>query len=334
MHKYKLLSKKGEGTFSEVMRAQSLETGKQVAIKRMKHRYSSFEQVFNLREVQALRRLSPHANIVKLIEVVYDQPSGSLSLVFELMDMNIYELIRDRSPEDPLPERLVKIYMYQLLKSVYHMHKNGIFHRDIKPENILVKDPFKAPKTAQSEQLKLADFGSCKGIYSRPPYTEYISTRWYRAPECILTDGHYGYKMDMWGVGCVMFEIISLFPLFPGKNEMDQIQKIHDIIGTPRPEVLRRLKRRPPMRIRFPHKDGSGIQKLIPNASPDCVDLLKKLLVYNPEERMSANKALCHPFFSDLREAESATTRPLPAPGSPSQSGSSSVPPSLISAKR
>jgi len=91
------------------------------------------------------------------------------------------------------------------------MHRNGIFHRDIKPENILLT----------GDHLKLADFGSCKGMYSEHPYTEYISTRWYRAPECLMTDGYYDFKMDLWGVGCVMFEIITLYPLFSGKNELD-----------------------------------------------------------------------------------------------------------------
>jgi len=101
--------------------------------------------------------------------------------------------------------------MYQLLKSIEHMHRNGIFHRDIKPENILLS----------GEMVKLADLGSCRGLYHSHPLTEYISTRWYRAPECLLTDGYYSYKMDIWGVGCVMYEILSLCPLFPGEDELD-----------------------------------------------------------------------------------------------------------------
>jgi len=101
--------------------------------------------------------------------------------------------------------------MFKVLKALHHTHKNGIFHRDIKPENILIKD----------DTVKLIDFGSCRGIFSKLPYTEYISTRWYRPPECLLTDGYYNYKMDMWGFGCVFFELLSLFPLFPGKHELD-----------------------------------------------------------------------------------------------------------------
>jgi renal tumor antigen len=160
--------------------------------------------------------------------------------------------------------------------------------------------------------MKLADFGSCRGIYSKQPYTEYISTRWYRAPECLLTDGYYNYKMDLWGVGCVFFEITALFPLFPGNNELDQIHKIHNVLGTPEPEILSRFQQKAShMDFNFPPKAGTGIKSLIPHASADCLDIITQLLTYDPDKRISARKALKHPFFHELREAEKAAKKPM-----------------------
>ncbi|POM57691.1 CMGC/RCK protein Kinase [Phytophthora palmivora] len=300
MRKYRLVAKKGEGTFSEVLKAQNVKDNKFHAIKCMKNHFESIDQVNNLREIQALRRLSPHQHIVKLEEVLYDQPSGRLALVFELMDANLYEMIRGR--RHYLKPDLVQSLMYQLVKSLDHMHNKGIFHRDIKPENILVED---------NSKLKLADFGSCRGIYSKQPYTEYISTRWYRAPECLLTDGYYGPEMDMWGVGCVFFEITSLYPLFPGSNELDQIHRIHKILGTPTPEVLEIFKRKGASHIdfNFPKEDGTSITKLIPHASPAAIDLMHRMLAYDPSKRMNAREALRHDYFKEIRELEEATLR-------------------------
>lgn len=107
------------------------------------------------------------------------------------MELNLYECFKSRR----LTPRKIKDYMWQLLKAIDFIHKKGIFHRDIKPENILLT----------GDRIKLADFGSCKGMYKAQPHTEYISTRWYRAPECLMTDGYYDSKMDIWGFGCVLF---------------------------------------------------------------------------------------------------------------------------------
>eukprot|EP01062_Namystynia_karyoxenos_P077090 TRINITY_DN768_c2_g1_i1.p1 TRINITY_DN768_c2_g1~~TRINITY_DN768_c2_g1_i1.p1 ORF type:complete len:482 (+),score=163.45 TRINITY_DN768_c2_g1_i1:81-1448(+) len=293
MHKYRLLGRKGEGTFSEVLKAQCTKNSKYVAIKCMKNHFDSVEQVNRLREIQALRRLSPHPNIIKLYEVLYDRSTGRLALVFELMEMNIYELIKGR--RQYVPDDKILHFMYQLVKSMDHMHRNGIFHRDIKPENILIA----------GDTLKLADFGSCRGIYSKQPFTEYIATRWYRAPECLLTDGYYNYKMDLWGVGCVFFEVVSLYPLFPGTNELDQIHKIHNILGTPPAELLAKMKKHSShIDFDFPQKQGTGLVKLIPHASSEAMDLMLKLLTYNPDDRISAKQALRHQYFKEIRELD------------------------------
>ncbi|KAG9481878.1 hypothetical protein GDO78_010876 [Eleutherodactylus coqui] len=292
MNKYKIINKIGEGTFSEVVKAQSLRDGHYYACKKMKQLYKSTEQVNNVREIQALRRLSPHPNILMLHEVLYDRKSGCLALISELMDMNIYELIRER--RQPLPENKIRNYMYQLCKSLEHIHRNGIFHRDVKPENILIKQ----------DVLKLADFGSCRSVFSKQPYTEYISTRWYRAPECLLTDGYYTYKMDMWSAGCVFYEICSLHPLFPGLNELDQISKIHDIMGTPASAVLQKFKQSRAMNFDFLPKKGSGIRQLLPGISADSISLMSAMLEYDPDNRLGANKALQHSYFEELRTLE------------------------------
>nr|XP_028707690.1 MAPK/MAK/MRK overlapping kinase isoform X8 [Macaca mulatta] len=258
---YKAIGKIGEGTFSEVMKMQSLRDGNYYACKQMKQRFES------------------------------DRKSGSLALICELMDMNIYELIRGR--RYPLSEKKIMHYMYQLCKSLDHIHRNGIFHRDVKPENILIKDV-----------LKLGDFGSCRSVYSKQPYTEYISTRWYRAPECLLTDGFYTYKMDLWSAGCVFYEIASLQPLFPGVNELDQISKIHDVIGTPAQKTLTKFKQSRAMNFDFPFKRGSGIPLLTTNLSPQCLSLLHAMVAYDPDERIAAHQALQHPYFQEQRKTE------------------------------
>lgn len=292
MKKYRLISKKGEGTFSEVIKAQHIEDGKYHAIKCMKSHFSSVSQVNNLREIQALRKLSPHPNIVDLKEVLFDQPTGRLAIVFELLDANLYELIRGR--QDYLSGRVLKSYMYQLFSALNHMHRKGIFHRDIKPENILVDK--------NGKNLKLADFGSCRGIYNKQPYTEYISTRWYRAPECLLTDGYYGPEMDIWGAGCVLFEIISLYPLFPGSDEIDQINRINKILGSPSGDILRKLKLKKSKAVGFgfPQQKGIGIAHLIPHAESDCVDLLTKSLKYDMSKRITSSETMRHPYFSEF----------------------------------
>ena len=304
MGRYRLVCKRGEGSFAEVVKAQNTDNDQFYAIKCMKSTFSSIGEVNNLREIKALRRLSPHPNIVSLEEVMFDAPTGRLALVFELMHNNLYEAIKDR--RTPLSRKLVKSYMYQLYRALDHCHSSGIFHRDLKPENLLLDE--------SGRRIKLADFGSCRGIHNQQPYTEYIATRWYRGPECLLTDGYYGAEMDVWAAGCILFEVISLYPLFPGADELDQINRIHKILGTPPRETLANLMSRgrasAHMSFDFPPQRGIaqrgiGIGHLIPHAPPDCIDLLTKSLRYELRDRATARQCIEHPYFAGFRDSES-----------------------------
>ena len=221
------------------------------------------------------------------------------------MDLNLYEWMR--AYKTAIPEFKVKNFIYQVLKALDHMHRNGIFHRDIKPENVLISE----------DVIKLADFGSCRGIYSKQPYTEYISTRWYRPPECLLTDGFYGAQMDLWGVGCVFFELLTTNPLFPGENEYDQINLIHKVLGTPAPEVLHTFESlTKTVKIDLKPIKGTGLDILLPaHVSEQAKDLMKLLLIYKAEERINTKQALRHPYFKELRSLESPN-RNSPSPHS------------------
>lgn len=213
----------------------------------------SVESIESLREIQALRRLNHHPNIIQLEEIIFDAKYGILSLAFELMDNNLYDVLSRRG-QPPVHEQRCKWIIWQVVKALDFIHSKGIFHRDIKPENILVRGdvhavPLPFPDLSNSDSVyrtvssfplvKLADFGSCRGIHSRMPFTEYIATRWYRSPECLLFNGIYSHKMDIWGVGCVFYELLTKIPLFPGDNELDQLHRIHYVLGTPSERLLK-----------------------------------------------------------------------------------------------
>ena len=210
------------------------------------------------------------------------------------MEMNLYEAIEGRKKY--LPERKAKFWIYQTLKALEYMHKNGIFHRDIKPENILLL----------KNKVKLADLGSCKGIYSKPPFTEYISTRWYRAPECLLTDGYYNYKMDIWGVGCVFYELLTLEPIFPGDDEIDQVNKINYILGSPPEDLFEKFVKNSAHRneFNFEYQKGVGIYRYLNHVKPDVVDLISKMLIYDPDLRPTARECLNHKCFKEFVQQE------------------------------
>ena len=175
MEKYQLLEELGGGAFGVVTKAKDLETNEYVALKKFKKKYYKWDECKNLREVKSLINFKNNDNIVKLKEVLH--VDGSLYLIFEYLEKNLYQLINSRQTSNKkFSESQIRCIMWQILNGIEYMHKYGFFHRDLKPENLLVN----------GDKVKIADFGLAREIRSLPPYTDYVATRWYRAPECAL----------------------------------------------------------------------------------------------------------------------------------------------------
>ncbi|XP_035990596.1 serine/threonine-protein kinase MAK isoform X2 [Fundulus heteroclitus] len=284
MNRYTTLKKLGDGTYGSVLMGRSNESGELVAIKRMKRKFYSWDECMNLREVKSLKKLN-HANVVKLKEVIRE--NDHLYFVFEYMKENLYQLMKDR--RKLFPESVIRNMSFQILQGLSFIHKHGFFHRDMKPENLLCMGP---------ELVKIADFGLAREIRSKPPYTDYVSTRWYRAPEVLLRSSTYSSPIDLWAVGCIMAELYTLRPLFPGNSEVDEIFKICQVLGTVKkmdwPEGHHLASA---MNFRFPQCVPTNLKTLIPNASKEAIALMQDLLQWDPKKRPTAVQALRYPYF-------------------------------------
>ncbi|XP_061811692.1 serine/threonine-protein kinase ICK-like isoform X2 [Nerophis lumbriciformis] len=284
MNRYSTLRQLGDGTYGSVILGRNLESGELVAIKKMKRKFYSWEECMNLREVKSLKKLN-HANIIKLKEVIRE--NDHLYFIFEYMKENLYQLMKDRARL--FPESAVRNIMFQILQGLAFIHKHGFFHRDMKPENLLCMGP---------ELVKIADFGLAREIRSRPPYTDYVSTRWYRAPEVLLRSTSYSSPIDQWAVGCIMAELYTLRPLFPGSSEVDTIFKICQVLGTPKKnDWAEGFQLASAMYFRWPQCVPSNLKTLIPNASPEAIHLMTDLLQWDPKKRPTSAQALRYSYF-------------------------------------
>ena len=283
MDRYKVTKQLGDGTYGEVLKAANRQTGEVVAIKRMKRKYYSWDECMALQEVKSLRKMK-HPNIVKLKEVIREQ--DILYFVFEFLDQNLYEVSKGR--QKFFPENTVRNYIFQVLQGLGYMHKHGYFHRDIKPENILVS----------GDVAKVADFGLAKAIKARPPHTDYVSTRWYRAPEVLLRSPNYNAPIDIWAVGCMMAELVMLRPLFPGASESDELHRITAVLGTPTPEGWKEgLRQAASINYRFPKLPACPLQRLMPHASAEALKVMQDMMLWDPAKRPTCAGSIQYPFF-------------------------------------
>lgn len=213
----------------------------------MKKTFDSFQPCLELREVIFLRTLPVHAHLVPALDIFLDPVSHKLHICMEYMDGNLYQLMKAREHKS-MDGSSVKSILFQILAGLDHIHAHNFFHRDIKPENILVSTsaPHESgttfrrysalvtpPSSPPMYAIKIADFGLARETHSQHPYTTYVSTRWYRAPEVLLRAGEYSAPVDIWAIGAMAVEIANLKPLFPGGNEVDQVWRVCEIMGSP-----------------------------------------------------------------------------------------------------
>jgi len=294
---YTRLAKLGEGTYGTVYRAQHNETGEIVALKKVKlHDEDEGIPSTTIREVSLLKTLD-HPNIIKLKQVILSDQGKKLHLVFDFADYDLHQHMRGfkaKHRSNPrFPPELLKSYFKQLLDGMKYIHKHSIVHRDLKPQNILI---------TKEGVLRIADFGLARQFsVPLPSYTHEVVTLWYRPPEVLLGQKKYSLGLDMWSIGCIFAEMVIFCPLFAGDCEIDQIFNIFRILGTPNEEMWKGVTGLPDFKSTYPkwrpRRLTDAVQKLT-YLEPQGIDLISKMLVYNPADRISAAKALEHPYFA------------------------------------
>ncbi|XP_069077265.1 mitogen-activated protein kinase 15 isoform X2 [Pleurodeles waltl] len=234
-----------------------------------------------------------HQNIIKLLNVIRAQNDKDIYLVFEYMETDLHAVIKKGNLLKDIHMRYI---LYQLLKATKFVHSGNVIHRDQKPSNILLDtDCF----------VKLCDFGLARSLYQiqedqcNPALTEYVATRWYRAPEILLASHRYTKGVDMWSVGCILAEMLLGKPLFPGTSTINQIERIMSVIPAPSQEDILAVKSDYGASVinRMSSRQKLPFEELFPSSTPpEAVDLVKKLLVFNPDKRLTAEEALQHPY--------------------------------------
>jgi len=295
--KYEIKRRLGKGAYGIVWKAVDHETGDTVALKKI---FDAFRNCTDaqrtFREIMFLQEFSEHDNVIKLRNVLKADNDKDIYLVFDFMDTDLHAVIKKGNILKDIHKRYI---MYQVLKACNYLHSGNVIHRDLKPSNILLdSDCF----------VKVCDFGLARSLthlkqteqIGNPALTEYVATRWYRAPEILLASPRYTKGVDMWSIGCILAELLLGKPLFPGSSTLNQIEKIMSVISRPSRADIDSIHSEYGHSIleRASARSRRSLREVIPNAPPDAVDLMEQLLVFNPEKRLSAQECLSHPYVS------------------------------------
>lgn len=284
--KYQKLERIGEGTYGVVYKARDVVTNQIVALKKIRLEGED-EGVppTAIREISVLKEIQ-HENIVKLIDTVHSD--DKLYLIFEYLEKDLRKFIESSKT---LQEPLIKKFLFQILSGISHCHRHRVLHRDMKPQNLLIDI---------NQNIKLCDFGLARAFcLPMKTYTHEVVTLWYRAPEILLGSKKYSTPVDIWSIGCIFAELVLGKPIFTGDSEIDQIFKIFAVLGTPDESTYPGIGALPDFKFTFPKWKAQDFQSIFKGISELGIDLLSRMLIIDPTQRISAKNALLHPYFSE-----------------------------------
>ncbi|KAJ5580941.1 Sirtuin family [Penicillium hetheringtonii] len=283
----------GEGTYATVFKGRNRQTGEMVALKEIHLDSEEGTPSTAIREISLMKELK-HESIVSLYDVIHTE--NKLMLVFEFMDKDLKRYMDTRGDRGQLDPPTIKSFMHQLLKGIAFCHENRVLHRDLKPQNLLIN---------KKGQLKLGDFGLARA-FGIPvnTFSNEVVTLWYRAPDVLLGSRTYNTSIDIWSAGCIMAEMYTGRPLFPGTTNEDQLLKIFRLMGTPSERSWPGISQLPEYKPTFHVYATQDLGLILPQIDPLGLDLLNRMLQLRPEMRISAADALQHPWFHDLPQLQ------------------------------
>ncbi|GME70283.1 hypothetical protein B5S31_g729 [[Candida] boidinii] len=295
---FQQLEKLGEGTYATVYKGRNRALGTLVALKEISLDSEEGTPSTAIREISIMKELK-HENIVTLYDVIHTE--NKLTLVFEYMDKDLKKYMDTHgSKSGALEPQLVKSFMFQLLRGIMFCHDNRVLHRDLKPQNLLINS---------KGELKLGDFGLARA-FGIPvnTFSNEVVTLWYRAPDVLLGSRNYSTSIDMWSAGCILAEMLTGKPLFPGSSNEDQLLKIFRLMGTPNERSWPGVSQYPNYRNNFNMFVPQDLRVIIPQLDPVGLNLLQSLLQMRPEARISARQALQHPWFDEYTKGTSSSS--------------------------
>lgn len=297
--KFEIHQKLGKGAYGVVWKATEKKSGKTVALKKVFEAFqNSTDAQRTFREVMILQEIDGHENIVRLLNVIRAENNKDLYLVFEFMETDLHAVIK-AGILTPIHKQYI---IYQILKGLKYLHSGQVVHRDLKPSNVLINTEC---------LIKIADFGLARsvamsGTEGDPIMTEYVATRWYRAPEIVLGSSTYSKAVDVWSVGCILAELVNGKALFPGKSTLNQVELILEVLGRPTEKELTGLDLESTMNIlsSIQVSGNRRFEQCFKTKDPQTLDFLRRTLTFSQEERMTVEEALKHPFLENFRDSE------------------------------